>query len=109
MFAQAGVGVGISDVTGRILVVNTAFAAMFGYDDVEEFVATFKITNLTHPDDPPGVWDLYAKLMRGEVDRLRIEKPHLHRDGHTVWNSINVSLIRAPTVHPPTRWRFSRT
>jgi diguanylate cyclase (GGDEF)-like protein/PAS domain S-box-containing protein len=94
VFAQAGVGVGISDVTGRILVVNTAFAAMFGYDDVEEFVATFKITNLTHPDDPPGVWDLYAKLMRGEVDRLRIEKPHLHRDGHTVWNSINVSLIR---------------
>ena len=100
VFAQAGVGVGISDVTGRILVVNAAFAKMFGYDDDEEFAATFQITNLSHPDDPPGVWDLYAKLMRGEVDRVSIEKPHRHRDGHTVWNSINVSLIRDPDGAP---------
>ena len=101
VFAQAGVGVGISDITGKILVVNTAFATMFGYDDVEDFVTTFKVTDLTHPDDPPWVWDLYAKLMRGEVDRVHLdEKPHLHRDGHTVWNSVNVSLIRASDGAP---------
>ena len=94
-------GVGISDITGKMLVVNTAFATMFGYDDVEDFVTTFKVTDLTHPDDPPWVWDLYAELMRGEVDRVHLdEKPHLHRDGYTVWNSVNVSLIRASDGAP---------
>ena len=92
-FAQAGVGIGISDIAGKFLGVNTAFAAMFGYDDVEEFVATFNVTDLNHPDDPPEMWDLWRKLMRGEVDRVNIEKPHLHRDGHTLWTNINVSLI----------------
>lgn len=99
VFAQSGVGVGISDIAGNILVVNTAFAAMFGYD-VEEFAATLKITDLTHPDDTPEVWELYTKLIRGEVDRVRIEKPHLHRDGHTIWNSVNVSLIRCANGAP---------
>ena len=74
VFAQVGVGVGISDATGRILVVNTAFAAMFGYDDVEEFITTFNITNLTHPDDPPGVWDSVR-----EIDARR-GRPTAHRE-----------------------------
>jgi diguanylate cyclase (GGDEF)-like protein/PAS domain S-box-containing protein len=98
--AQAGVGVGISDITGRILAVNTVFAAMFGYDSAEEFVDMFKVTDLTHPDDPPGVWERYADLIRGDVEQVHLEKPHRHRDGHTVWNSINVSLIRASDGTP---------
>lgn len=93
VFAQSGVGVGISDVTGRILLVNAAFATMFGYDDVHEFAANVRITDMTHPDDPPGVWELYGQLMSGEVDRVSIVKPHFHRDGHTLWHSINVSLV----------------
>ena len=99
-FAQAGIGIGISDITGKILAVNTAFAAMFGYADVEEFLATFNVTDLNHPDDPPEVWDLYGKLMRGEVDRVSIDKPHLHRDGRTLWTNINVSLIRSSDGAP---------
>lgn len=93
VFAQAGVGVGISDISGKILIVNKAFAGMFGYD-VDQFISEFKVTDLTHPDDSPRTWDRYAALMRGEVDRVSLEKPHLNRDGHTIWNSVNVSLIR---------------
>jgi diguanylate cyclase (GGDEF)-like protein/PAS domain S-box-containing protein len=93
VFAQAGVGVGISDITGKILVVNAAFAGMFGYE-TEEFLKKFKVTDLTHPDDTAEVWDQYAALMRGDVEMVSLEKPHLHRDGHTIWNSVNVSLIR---------------
>ncbi len=93
VFAQSGIGVGISDITGQILVVNSAFAAMFGYS-VSEFVQ-FNITDLlVHPDDTPEVWSQYAALMRGSIERVSLEKPHLHRDGHTIWHSINVSLIR---------------
>ncbi|MDT5218406.1 MAG: hypothetical protein QOF15_511 [Mycobacterium sp.] len=99
VFAQAGVGVGISDITGKILVVNAAFAGMFGYE-TEEFLKTFKVTDLTHPDDTAEVWDQYAALMRGDVEMVSLEKPHLHRDGHTIWNSVNVSLIRDSAGQP---------
>lgn len=93
VFAQAGVGVGVSDITGKILLVNAAFARMFGYE-TEEFIRTFNVTDLTHPDDTAEVWDQYAALMRGDVEMVSLEKPHLHRDGHTIWNTVNVSLIR---------------
>jgi diguanylate cyclase (GGDEF)-like protein/PAS domain S-box-containing protein len=93
VFAQAGVGVGLSDMTGKILVVNAAFARMFGYE-TEEFIKKFYISDLNHPDDTSEVWGQYAALMRGDVERVSLEKPHLHRDGHTIWNSVNVSLIR---------------
>lgn len=93
VFAQAGVGVGISDITGKILVVRAFFARMFGYE-TEEFINTFRVSDLTHPDDTAEVWDQYAALMRGDVEMVSLEKPHLHRDGHTIWNTVNVSLIR---------------
>lgn len=92
VFAQAGIGVGLSDMAGQILVVNDAFARMFGYE-TEEFVK-FHIRDLNHPDDTAEVWEQYGALMRGDVERVSLEKPHLHRDGHTIWNSVNVSLIR---------------
>jgi diguanylate cyclase (GGDEF)-like protein/PAS domain S-box-containing protein len=92
VFAQAGIGVGLSDMAGKILVVNTAFAHMFGYE-VEEFIK-LHITDLNHPDDTFEVWEQYGALMRGDVERVNLEKPHLHRQGHTIWNSVNVSLIR---------------
>ncbi|OBK26939.1 hypothetical protein A5634_24360 [Mycobacterium asiaticum] len=93
VFAQAGVGVGISDMNGKILMVNDAFARMFGYE-TEEFIRMFHITDLTHPDDTSEVWDQYGALMSGKVEMVSLEKPHLHRDGHTIWNTVNVSLIR---------------
>ena len=64
VFAQAGVGTGISDMTGRIVEVNPAFANMLGYG-VEEFCDRFAVTDLTHPDDDPAVWQRYGELIRG--------------------------------------------
>lgn len=93
VFAQAGVGVGVSDLTGKILMVNDFFARMFGYE-TEEFITNFQVTDLTHPDDTLEVRDQYAALMRGDVEMVSMEKPHLHRDGRTIWNTVNVSLIR---------------
>lgn len=98
VFAQAGIGVGLSDMAGQILVVNDAFAQMFGYE-TEEFTK-FHIRDLNHPDDTAEVWEQYGALMRGEVERVSLEKPHLHRDGHTIWNSVNVSLIRDANGQP---------
>ncbi|MDF0530216.1 EAL domain-containing protein [Tsukamurella sp. 8F] len=92
VFAQSGVGVGISDVSGRMLAANTAFAAMLGYD-LDEFM-TLSPTDITYPDDPDAVWPQYEDLVGGRVEWVRLEKPHVHKSGSTVWININMSLIR---------------
>lgn len=40
------------------------------------------------------MWQLYAGVLRGDHDNVQLEKAYRHRDGHTVWTNINVSLIR---------------
>ncbi|MBF6332491.1 putative bifunctional diguanylate cyclase/phosphodiesterase [Nocardia transvalensis] len=92
VFSQAGIGTGLSDMSGRIIEVNAAFAKLLGYRP-EEMIA-LEVTDLTHPDDPPGMWELYAGVLRGDHDNVQLEKAYRHRDGHTVWTNLNVSLIR---------------
>ncbi|MGW0178052.1 putative bifunctional diguanylate cyclase/phosphodiesterase [Nocardia sp. NPDC003345] len=92
VFAQAGVGTGLSDMTGRITEVNTAFAQMLGYRPEE--MCGMLVTDLAHRDDENGMWELYGALMAGECDSVRLEKAYPHRDGHAVWTNLNVSLIR---------------
>ncbi len=98
VFAQAGVGTGISDMSGRIIEVNAAFAHMLGYEPVE--MCAMAVPELTHPDDPPEMWDLYASLIRGEHDNVQVEKAYSHRLGHAVWTNLNVSLIRDADGEP---------
>ncbi|MRH90838.1 diguanylate cyclase [Nocardia sp. SYP-A9097] len=92
VFAQAGIGTGLSDMTGRIIEVNAAFAHMLGYSPAE--MCALEVTDLDHPDDDPGMWPLYASVLRGDVENVQLEKAYPHRDGRTVWTNINVSLIR---------------
>ncbi|MCM6778740.1 EAL domain-containing protein [Nocardia sp. CDC159] len=92
VFSQAGIGTGLSDMTGRIIEVNSAFARMLGY--LPEEMARLEVTDLTHPEDPPGMWELYAGVLSGAHDNVQLEKAYRHRDGHTVWTNLNVSLIR---------------
>ncbi|WP_024804002.1 bifunctional diguanylate cyclase/phosphodiesterase [Nocardia sp. BMG51109] len=92
VFSQAGIGTGLSDMTGRIIEVNAAFATMLGYRPEE--MTELNVDDLTHPDDPPDTWKLYGGVLCGKHDNVSVEKAYLHRDGHTVWTNINVSLIR---------------
>jgi diguanylate cyclase (GGDEF)-like protein/PAS domain S-box-containing protein len=91
LFTDAAVGIGIGDIQGRVVQVNEAFRRMLG-DSVEEFVDP--IEQLTHPEDPAGVWDDYAALTAGTIDSFTAEKPYRHKDGHTVWTHLTVSLAR---------------
>ncbi|QLY30594.1 GGDEF domain-containing protein [Nocardia huaxiensis] len=92
VFAQAGIGTGLSDMSGRIIEVNAAFAEMLGYTPAE--MCELSVTDLTHPEDDPGMWPLYASVLRGDVDNVQLEKAYPAKDGRTVWTKINVSLIR---------------
>lgn len=92
VFAQAGIGTGLLDISGHILEVNAAFARMLGYTPEE--MCRLPLSVLTHPTDPPDMWVFYASLARGDREHAQLEKAYRHRDGHTVWTNINISLIR---------------
>ncbi|MEN3264501.1 MAG: hypothetical protein V7646_1395 [Pseudonocardia sp.] len=92
IFANAGIGIGIADMEGRIVEVNTAFAGMLGYT-VDEF-RRLTVGDLVYPDDASGRWDLYRDIVEGKRHSARVEKRYRHRDGHAVWTDLTASLIR---------------
>jgi diguanylate cyclase (GGDEF)-like protein/PAS domain S-box-containing protein len=92
IFTEAGMGIGIADLTGRIVEANQAFATMLGYT-VEEFYH-LRVSDFVYPDDAPGMWDLYQEIIGGRRDGARVQKRYLHRDGRLVWTDLAVSLIR---------------
>ncbi|MBO0853241.1 MAG: EAL domain-containing protein [Nocardia sp.] len=98
VFTQAGIGTGLADMSGRIVEVNKAFATMLGYEPEQMY--ELEVADLIHPDDPPGMWELYAGVVRGEYDHAQVEKAYSHRDGHTVWTNINMSLVRDEHGNP---------
>ncbi len=88
----AGIGIGIADITGRILDVNVALVEMSGYS-VDE-MRTLSMRDFVHPDDSPGFWATYQELTSGGRDHMRLEKQYLRKDGGAVWTEMSISLIR---------------
>ena len=92
VFAGAAIGIGIADMDGRIVQVNPAFCQLLGYS-VEE-MCRLNVSDLAHPEDIPGMWELYAEMVRGQRDHVRMDKAYYRKDGGVVWTDLSVSLVR---------------
>jgi diguanylate cyclase (GGDEF)-like protein/PAS domain S-box-containing protein len=92
MFADAAIGIGIADIDGTLLEVNSQLAAMFDYQP--EQLRGAKITAMFHADDPPQTRDFFAQIVAGERDHYRIERLFRRRDGSPLWTNVTVSLVR---------------
>lgn len=95
-FADAGIGMAMIGSDDRIIEANPAFAAMIGHE-APNLVRTH-IHEIIDPEDTPR--RLYLELVRGERDRLRVEKKLKHREGHVVWSNVTISLIRDGAGQP---------
>lgn len=98
IFAGAAIGIGISDVHGRVLQVNQSLVDLLGYSMAEWQQMT--IPELRHPSDPPQMWHEYVRLFSGQVDHVRMEKAYYRKDGAVVWADLTVSLIRDEAGEP---------
>ncbi|MFD8705217.1 putative bifunctional diguanylate cyclase/phosphodiesterase [Kitasatospora sp. NPDC059648] len=95
-FCDAVIGMALIDPEDRIIEVNPAFAALIGRG-VGELVRT----HLHEIIDPEGMPSrLFTALVHGKRERFRVEKQLKHREGHTVWSKVTVSLIRDPAGRP---------
>jgi PAS domain S-box-containing protein len=55
---------------------------------------------ITHPADLDGDVKLVQDLLAGRINCYQLEKRYLHKDGHSVWILLVVSLVRTESGEP---------
>lgn len=97
-FDNASTGLSISSLEGRFVMVNPALCRMLGYD--EDTLLGKKIKDVTFPDG----WDKEAEkrwdVLSGKKESIRITKQYLHKEGHTIWGLLDLSLVRDRDGNP---------
>lgn len=93
IFETSGVGIGLSDLQGRLLETNPAFQAMLGYSAEELRYKNF--LQLTHPDDVEfEIENIQKELSGDKTAKSRFEKRYIRKGGQTIWARLTASFIR---------------
>jgi diguanylate cyclase (GGDEF)-like protein/PAS domain S-box-containing protein len=79
------------------LVVNRAFADLFGYE-VEDF-AHLALTDLVHEHDKADVARQHEELSSGEVSAATIERHYRRADGSSFWGRTRVTVVPGDDEH----------
>jgi PAS domain S-box-containing protein len=98
VFRHAPFGAALLDMDGYPIMTNHALQTMLGYTDKQ--FRTMCFTDYTHPDDSGAEWGLFTELVAGKRDHYRMEKRYIHCDGHMVWGSLAVTLVRDSEGRP---------
>jgi diguanylate cyclase (GGDEF)-like protein/PAS domain S-box-containing protein len=97
-FENAPIGMAMSDLDGRILRVNPAFAEIVGRLPLD--LVGISVHDLTHPDDRDSGRDEMGRLTETASPGYQMEKRYIHGDGHEVWVSVSVSCVRDEQERP---------
>ena len=97
-FETAAHGMALLSAEGRWLRVNTALCDMVGYTERELLTTDFQ--TITHPEDLATDLDFVRQLLAGQIRSYQMQKRYLHKDGHTIWILLSVSLVRDDTGRP---------
>lgn len=90
-FDQAAVGMVHGTFTGQWLRINQRFCAIMGYTVAELSHLTFY--ELTHPADRDRDALAVQALVAGNLPRYITTKRYLHKDGHTIWANLTLSIV----------------
>ena len=90
-FEQAPFGLSMTTADSRILKVNGPFCRMLGYSAVE--LIELGWFSITHPADRPRTLQAYEELLREQRSYVELEKRYIHKQGHTVFARLRMSVI----------------
>ncbi|NHN29494.1 PAS domain S-box protein [Paenibacillus agricola] len=90
-FQYAPIGIALVDLDGTWLKVNPALCKLLGYTEAEFLMTNFQ--DLSHLEDLDADLELVEKTLAGEIDSFQLEKRYYHKEGHTVWALLSVSLV----------------
>ncbi len=91
-FANAPVGMVITDVEGRVIQSNQAYRNIVGYTNEE--LSVVKFLSLTHPDDAAYNRRLFEDLLANRIPYYSIEKRIFRKNGRLVWVRAAATLLR---------------
>jgi formate hydrogenlyase transcriptional activator len=91
VYENSAIGVALTDLNGRFLAVNRAYAKMLGYSEEELRQLTFM--EITEEDYRDANWELVSELLEGKRQQFQVEKQYRRKNGTILWVSNNVSLV----------------
>jgi len=97
-FDDAGIGMAIVSLNNGFLRVNRALCDMLGYSEAELLSLSFH--EITHPDDLIDPSNVKEIQQAQGTDTFQREKRYLHKQGHTIWALLSVSLLRGCSGQP---------
>jgi PAS domain S-box-containing protein len=101
IFEEAGIGMAVCHLDGRIERANAALCEFLGYSS--EQLGTLCYRDVTHPDDLALDARQSERLMAGEIRSFSCERRYRHRDGSDVWGMLTVALLRDASGTPVRR------
>ena len=97
VFAKMPVGVAATAPDGHWLFANDRFRALIGYTTAE--LARITLHGITHPDDAKEELALMKRLRAREIDRYRIDRRLMTRNGRYVTLHIVTALVGDLVIH----------
>ena len=97
-FQDAMIGMSLTGPDGQLMRVNRALCEMLGYSEAE--LTGSRWAQITHPDDLDKSAEGRRRTLAGDQDAFSCEKRYIHADGHVVWVSLNVRLVREASGRP---------
>ncbi|WP_017296986.1 PAS domain S-box protein [Nodosilinea nodulosa] len=92
IFDQALAGINQIDSQGQFTEANQYFCDLLGYSRDE--LLALKLEDLIHPDDMERCREPVDRILRGEIDNLRLERRQRHKNGDWIWTEAMISLLR---------------
>ena len=92
IFERTPLGFARVGMDGSLLRVNDKFCEIVGYSQAELLARTFQ--SITEPADLAEDLAAVARLVSGEISEYTLEKRYVHKQGHHVWVSLTVVLIK---------------
>ena len=97
-FETASHGFALLDIHGKFFMINPAICKMFGYSKEEMLTKSFR--DITHNEDFLKGEELLKQLFEGKIQFFHLQKRYLHKNGDTIWASVNVSVVRNVQNNP---------
>jgi len=99
-FAQSPLGIVFTDLAGRVVWANAAFARLFAASSEEPTDVDFALAWAA--DEMEREQALARQLLRGDIESFQFERRFAHSDGRTQWGRAYISLVRDELGEP--RW-----
>ena len=98
VFDGAAVGIGVVDLTGRVVDVNAAFGQMLGHHP--DAMRGRLVAELVVPAESPQTWSQFVGLLAGQQDSFRAETDHVRPDGTPVHLDLSMTVVRGTDGAP---------